>query len=472
MMAEHPSHSGPVVTLDDGIDWTPLDLFTWVAYRERRVHCGSLESIQFPRNEWSCDWLNWPPGNLASALDEIVTGVPCVHPEGSHEEAWAASDRAWAHKVVALNGGIALELAKVLAIDLQRFYLARMKYENAQHQVHGALRAGRLQVWARRSLAKHHPDRNAEHELLDANVFTLQPRAVDESGWVGIARGDDGPWWDEARFKPDQVLALWPAGEGTGNYCGEAAPFPDGSHISPWIATAWRAFTTVDAPGHITKNRSFDHGAQRLPEETEAECSTRQDQHRKFDAAEQEVMNLLASRRVKAVGLPPVAPASPHPARSHVDVPANTFLSQQIAFSPGGELITRLPMLDRLFPPLDIRGSEASPEYPLWHDLLIEAAGLREVWGIVQADTAPEPGSIQKIKATVAGVNRLQAWLENEMRASPHASPGKQKMQVLARANEHVFSGPGFNSAWAAAIRATGAVAWSKAGAKLKSKRA
>ena len=47
MTTEKLPNGGAVVTLDDGMDWTPLDVFTWVAHRERRTHCGSIESVQF-----------------------------------------------------------------------------------------------------------------------------------------------------------------------------------------------------------------------------------------------------------------------------------------------------------------------------------------------------------------------------------------------------------------------------------------
>lgn len=458
---------------DVGVDWTPLDVFTWVAYREWRLPHGSVESVQFPRAKWSRDWVHWPPGNLATTLGEIATGVLCVHLKGSDEELQADNDRAWARKVVERNGEDAVTLLHALKADVERFRQARTDFLNAKTAVHTAIRDGRLQVWAckRRNLVEADP--NAEPDLLSPRVFTHEPREVDEAGWVQGPQHDKGPWWHEARFDPDQVLTLWPAKECISSSDNPVTHLPDTPWIAPWCAIAWRAFGTLQPPAHIMRHRSFDGGTSKLPYETKAQHAARQDDHTHFDAAERELMDLLASGRVKAEGQPPAegTPGKPKPG-SHMAISASTFRDGQLAFASDGTLIARLDTFARLFPPLDVRGTEASPEYPLWHDLLIDAAELREAWRVVQPETSREPAGIATGKATVAGENRLQAWLEAEMRASPHASPGKAEMQARADADKHVVSGAGFRRAWAAAVKATGAVAWSTAGAKKKSLRA
>lgn len=247
MTMKHLPDGGVVVTLNDGMDWTPLDVFTWVAYRERRIPCGDNENAQFPRAEWSRDWVHWPVGNLAAALGEMATEVLCLHTEGSYDEEQADNSRAWARKVMARNGEDARGLAKALAVDLERSRLAEMDYKNAKEEVHVALRAGRLQVWARRAHGQHKSNRNADHEPLGAGVFTLLPREVDEGAWVGTPSGDDGPWWDEARFKPDDVLALWPAGEGIAALASVPAPCPKIETITPATAASGRTMTTLEA---------------------------------------------------------------------------------------------------------------------------------------------------------------------------------------------------------------------------------
>ena len=101
---------------------------------------------------------------------------------------------------------------------------------------------------------------------------------------------------------------------------------------------------------------------------------------------------------------------------------------------------------------------------PRWDEAEFVASQVQALW--------PANPSIAAVKVTAAGENRLQVWLEAAMGASPNASPGKFVVQAQAEAAGYVFSGAGFDRAWAAAVRATGAVAWSAAGAKRKSERA
>jgi len=460
MTTEKLPNGGAVVTLDDGMDWTPLDVFTWVAHRERRTHCGSIESVQFPRAEWSHDWVRWPPGNLAAALGEIATDVLCVYPEGSDDEAWADNSRAWAREVVARNRESPRELAEALAVDLERFRMARMDYENAREEVHAFLRAGHLQVWARKAHGMHRPNRNADHEPLGAGVFTLQPREVTEGGWVGASKGYDGPWWDEARFKPGDVLALWPAGEGIGSFANLPVLFPEADRIAPWVAASWRAFGTLDTPGHIISHRSFDQGTVRLPSETRAEHAARVEQHRRFDAAEREVMGLLASGRINAKGQPP-AEEAPHEVKrgGHVDVPADAFLDRQLAFDPTGNLIVRIDMMGRLFPPLELRGTEASPEFPLWHDLLIEAVGLRGVWGIVDDGTAPPSTSPDTLASSEPAAVAALATPLVTRKTFIRFSYAKEDALLIAEMHRLIESGmmpSPHKAAWAVVDRAAG----------------
>ncbi len=192
--------------------------------------------------------------------------------------------------------------------------------------------------------------------------------------------GGGNVYWHVRVVSADQIAS---EGAGPATAAAPAAtgllPYPEATHWLAWNAASWRAFGTLDAPEHIVRRRSFDHGTVKLPDEPDADYATRQDEHRRFDAAERELMDLLASGRIKAKGQPPVEGA-PHEAAhgSHVDVPAGAFLDRRLAFDPGGKLVVRLDGLARLFPPLELRGTKASPEHPLWHYLLIEAAGLRE----------------------------------------------------------------------------------------------
>jgi hypothetical protein len=102
-------------------------------------------------------------------------------------------------------------------------------------------------------------------------------------------------------------------------------------------------------------------------------------------------------------------------------------------------------------------------EGPWFDEVRFDADQVRRLW----LPSAPSV-SVGTIRASNAGEKRLQAWLEAEMRSSPSVTPGKDVMRVRAKEAEHVFSGEGFNRAWANAVTATGAVEWSKAGRKSK----
>ncbi len=173
-------------------------------------------------------------------------------------------------------------------------------------------------------------------------------------------------------------------------------PFPDAPYLSPWIAASWRAFRTSDTPPHIAQHRSFDGGTQRLPDESSAIYAVRQDDHRQFDAAERELMELLAGGQVRAKGQPPArdeAGKRLHVASlGHVDIPPSTFLNPQLAFNAFGELIQRLSVLARVFPPHGLHDSNTDPRFPLYHDVLIETAGLRKAWNLPPAEASPARG--------------------------------------------------------------------------------
>ena len=161
-------------------------------------------------------------------------------------------------------------------------------------------------------------------------------------------------------------------------------PFPQESYWLAWNAAAWRAFGNLEVPGHIISHRSFDHGTMRLPDESAATHAARQDEHRRFDAAERELMELLASGRVKVIGKPPARRDGKqlhHASRTPVAITADTFANRQLAFSPCGGLIDRLPSLERLVGAQNLHGSDADPRFPVYHEVLIEAVALREVWG-------------------------------------------------------------------------------------------
>ena len=189
--------------------------------------------------------------------------------------------------------------------------------------------------------------------------------------WVDLAQVAE-PWGMDGTATIEPVL--------------EQRPFPNAEWVAAWLAATWRAFGTFNAPEHIIGRRSFDDGTVRLPDGTEARHKTRLDQHQRFDAAEQEIFGLLANGRIVAKGQRPARAVSGErlhaPAREREDIPASLFLNQDIALDPCSCLLVRMPSLQRLFPSYAVRGSEVDPGFPHYHDVLIEAAGLRRAWGL------------------------------------------------------------------------------------------
>ena len=226
------------VTVDlDEPAWSVLDVFTWVAFGERRGGANVL----FPRAEWSCDWQFWPVPLLPEVLDGLVTGVPWIPEPGSYWEPYANDQFAFAQRLMNATGKEAAELGALLTVDTERFKQSEMAYMNAKEQVLAAVRDGRLTVWARRRLDQQRPDNNAAHEVLDRLLFIHQPRVLNEAGWVECSENIDvGPWWDEVRLDREQVLAVWPVRQGIAAWGLTLAGQPDLT-AGPAIHAAVRA---------------------------------------------------------------------------------------------------------------------------------------------------------------------------------------------------------------------------------------
>lgn len=210
-------------------------------------------------------------------------------------------------------------------------------------------------------------------------------------------------WFYEVEVSLPELAAAWDAdilsGATTAYNVAEQTPqpFPDAPTVSPWLAASWRAFRTYSTPLHIVRHRSFDGGTQRLPNEPNATYEARLDDHRRFDAAERELMDLLAAGCTKVTGQLPARAASGDRLHDvvpgHMHIQASMFLDQQLAFAPSGELTRRLPTLVRIAPPHELLGSDADPRFPLYHNVLIEAAGLRKAWD-AEANVSNRPSEI------------------------------------------------------------------------------
>jgi len=84
-----------------------------------------------------------------------------------------------------------------------------------------------------------------------------------------------------------------------------ARPLPATGFISPYSAALWWAFGVIETPDKLHP-RSFDGGTVKLPDEGETVHAARVALHSRFDAAENEVRELLAANRACATGREPV----------------------------------------------------------------------------------------------------------------------------------------------------------------------
>jgi len=423
----------PPGPLPDAADLNPWDAMTWYAF-------GALR-----------------PLNLGSRPDSLH------EPHSPFVETW---DR---H---------ALRMGAWTAIDA------------AERELKALLRHGHVSAYGRQEAVE--PDGQPAfrpegiHVPIPAEAFLNQRWAFDSSGrmferltgdrWT-VRNGRPVPrerMFFEVRIGTADIAAAWgrhivePLAYSDEPDVPTPQPFPSAPYVSAWLAATWRAFGHLDAPATLMRHRSFDQGTVQLPDEPDVAHAARLEQHQKFDTAEREVLDLLASGQVKAKGQRPALAASGeklhHPNPEPVDIPASTFLSREFAFSPTADLIARLPTLSRLFPPLALRGSDADPSFPIYHNVLLETAVLRGLW-------EPKPSATElpvrlKFETTIAAERRFEVWLINRIKAAPDNPPGKDAIKREANAAGQKFSNRGFVRVWAKAVAEVNAPAWSKAGRK------
>jgi len=130
-------------------------------------------------------------------------------------------------------------------------------------------------------------------------------------------------------------------------------------------------------------------------------------------------------------------------------------------------LIVREATLARMFPPLDVRGTDADPSIPLYFEVLISVAELRAAWG-VETRSAPSLYDQPTTPKTAAAEKKFTEWLITRMRAAPNSSPGKPVIIDEAKAAGFSVSARGFGRAWSRAVIEANTPAWSNPGRKSK----
>lgn len=183
------------------------------------------------------------------------------------------------------------------------------------------------------------------------------------------------------------------------------------------------------------------------------------------------MFGLLAAGRALATGRRPALSASggqlDKAGPDRIAIPPNTFLNRDLAFhqtlDQGTELIARLPSLNRMFPPLYLRGSDADPSFPRYHDVLINTKELRVAWAAIA-----KPATPSALGTTVAAETRFTAWLIEQMRVAPNSPPGKAAIVNEAKAAGFSISERAFGRAWSRAVQEANVPAWSSPGRKSK----
>ena len=227
--------------------------------------------------------------------------------------------------------------------------------------------------------------------------------------------------------------------------------------VTPWQAALWRAFGNIEPIDDLLP-RSFDQGTVKLLDENDSAYKKRLELHRRFDLAEREVMDALATEALSASGSLPIREDGQRGFEASLIcklLSPVVFRRHDLAFGPTGEVRPRVGVLAGLFCALHLRGTEADLGVPLFYNVRIPVADLFKVW----------PQNIRFV--TIKDERDLQRWLEGAIRESPDRSPGKPEMKRRATKAGLTFTGEGFLRAWSNAVAQTGATAWSKAGRKL-----
>ena len=312
--------------------------------------------------------------------------------------------------------------------------------EAAERELMGLLASGKAVAYGRRpghdGAVQPLPEATGPHVHIPPEVFLGSHLRFDAIGGLGEfgtravlraqtaqMRGQPAPVrhsYFEVRVDLVKVAEAWGmGGRATIEPILEQMPFPNAEWVAAWLAATWRAFGSLDAPGHIIERRSFDDGTVRLPGETEAGHRTRLDQHQKFDAAEQEIFDLLSNGRIVANGQKSARAVSDKrlraPAPERVNIPASLFLNQNIAFDPDNCLSARVPSLERLFPSYGVRGSEVDPSFPHYYDVLIEAAGLRRAWGLSLRDKVMQPQPFAEGTPAIISSTSSRFWTATQV---------------------------------------------------------
>ncbi len=147
------------------------------------------------------------------------------------------------------------------------------------------------------------------------------------------------------------------------------------------------------------------------------------------------------------------------------DIPKQWAPVDDTASGEGRVLVLRGNAPDHL-----ATGPDRVTEHTL-RDVTLAGSDAGRVWRPANEGVAPNsdaaPG-VARAASTIAAEKRLEFWLVERMRASPYGPPGKGVVKAEAKADGHRVSVRAFSRAYANAVAAANAPAWSAPGRKSK----
>ena len=144
--------------------------------------------------------------------------------------------------------------------------------------------------------------------------------------------------------------------------------------------------------------------------------------------------------------------AEPDPAAVLGLIPTDVLIDPVMTLTENSRVFPDISLCDAVWRPRAARG-------PTWSDVHVCAKELLEI----------QPPS--KVAATIAAEKRLLRWLIAFMEAVPNSRPGKDVLRRRAKEAGQVFTGRGFDRAYAEAVSITGAALYSRSGRPKKSPR-
>ena len=387
--------------------WTLFETVAWIMFRDTRIVRGA--SLETPR----------PPGTYRAMVALPGEKAAIAELQGMEGYSRLRLDVEWAAQRLEGNEPPGPNATNAVSDLLEK------------------LRSGALQ--ARATL-------RGESVLQEMSPADWRGLILHEQG-RGILTAEPGQatgrFWSDLTVPREDVVKLWPADTGC-TAGGSVKPEPMMRPDAPWWTAeqtlAWLAFGLA------------------LPW-NEARCmaGAPDDNGERMARAQRQLSVAIAGRSLPAWGQETTEVAKPPLRDTLAPIPPEDF---------AGPSALTVQMNGWAYPPTLGRRYEGR----WWQGIRFEAAEVRRLWPR-DARTPEEHGAAPsqlRVASTIAAEKRLEDWLTDKMRANPDNSPGKAVIKAEAEAVGHSVSERAFMRAFANAVKAAEAPAWSAPGNKSK----